>query len=76
MRAKLYKEVGAPEKGLSVAVRAAECAHIAMLVPLLWEAIGLLANILNSVSEFAAAQELVISALPKVCGLPLLPRSS
>ena len=65
-RAKVYAEAGAPEKGFSITVRAADRAFSTMLLPLLWEAVGVLANILNALSEFEAAEKLLSVALPKV----------
>jgi anaphase-promoting complex subunit 5 len=61
----LFEKIGRPEKGFTIAMRAASMAWRARLVPLLWQAIGALANILNALGEFGAAEQLLIAILPR-----------
>lgn len=65
-KAEIYRQVGEPERGFSVALRAASVAFKARLMPCLWTAVGLLANILNSISEFGAAMRLLHAVIPQV----------
>lgn len=64
-KAHLFDRIGRPEKGFTVSMRAASMAWRARLMPLLWQAIGALANILVALGEFAAAARLVIAVLPR-----------
>lgn len=66
LKASVFAAAGKPEKGFSVAVRAASRAERAGLVPVLLEALVQLAGILNNLGEFGAARELVEAALPQV----------
>lgn len=66
LKAAVFATAGKPEKGFSIAVRAASRAERAGLVPVLLEALAALAEILNKVGEFAAAREAVEAALPQV----------
>lgn len=68
-KAHLLDKCGVPLKGFSVAVRAANIAHRARLLPALWQAIGAIANILVYLKEFEAASELLDSIMPQVCNL-------
>ncbi|KAL2020194.1 hypothetical protein VTK56DRAFT_8620 [Thermocarpiscus australiensis] len=61
----IFDCIGRPEKGFTIAMRAASMAWRARLLPLLWQAVGALANILNSLGEFAAAAELLTAVLPR-----------
>lgn len=65
MQADLFRKVGKPEHGFSVALRAASVAYKAKLMPSLWSAVGLLANILNSLGECASARRLLEAVLPQ-----------
>lgn len=65
-KAEIYRQVGEPERGFSVALRAASVAFKARLMPCLWSAVGLLANILNSIGEFGAAMRLLHAVIPQV----------
>jgi len=74
LKANLQSRIGRPQKGFSVAIRAASIAWRARLIPLLWAAMGTIANILNSLSEFTAAAQILIAVLPRAlecesCGL-------
>jgi anaphase-promoting complex subunit 5 len=65
-KAHLFDRVGRPEKGFSIAVRAASIAWRARLLPLLWQAVGALAHILiSALGEFAAAADLLLAVLPR-----------
>ena len=61
MKADLFRQVGKPEQGFGVALRAASVSHRAKLMPSLWSAVGLMANILNSLGECASASRFLIS---------------
>ncbi|KAK3996945.1 putative anaphase-promoting complex subunit 5 [Cladorrhinum sp. PSN332] len=65
-KAHLLDCVGRPEKGFSIAMRAASMSWRARLVPLLWQSMGAVANILTSLSEFEAAEGILVSVLPRV----------
>lgn len=65
-KADLFRKVGKPERGFSVALRAASVSFKARLMPSLCAAVGMLANILNSVSEFNAAARLLHAVIPQV----------
>ncbi|KAL8734414.1 MAG: hypothetical protein Q9181_003217 [Wetmoreana brouardii] len=66
LKARIYDKAEIPQKGFSVALRAASLAHKARLLPLLWEAIGAICRILVSVKEFDAAVRLIESVMPQV----------
>lgn len=66
MKALLQDKAGRPQKGFSVAVRAASIAWRARLIPALWTAMGAVANILTSLGEFHAASQILISIIPRV----------
>ena len=65
MKALLQDKCGRPQKGFSVAVRAASIAWRAQLIPGLWAAMGAIANILTSLSEFQASSEILASVIPR-----------
>ncbi|TVY49430.1 Anaphase-promoting complex subunit [Lachnellula occidentalis] len=65
LKAGLQDKSGRPQKGFSVAVRAASIAWRARLIPLLWAAMGAIANILNSLSEFQAAAQILVAVIPR-----------
>lgn len=66
LKARIYDKAGIPQKGFSVALRAASLAHKARLLPVLWEAVGAVCRILVSVKEFDAAVRLLEGVLPQV----------
>lgn len=66
LKARVYDEAGFPQKGFSVALRAASIAHRAKLLPALWEAVDRICAILNSLKEFSAATGLLESIMPYV----------
>ena len=55
-----------PLKGFSIAVRAANMANRARILPALWESSGILANILVNLHEFSAALEILEAIVPQV----------
>ncbi|KAL8942432.1 MAG: hypothetical protein Q9211_001400 [Gyalolechia sp. 1 TL-2023] len=65
LKARIYDKAGIPQKGFSVALRAASLAYNARLLPLLWEAMAAVCRILVSVREFDAAVKLVESVMPQ-----------
>jgi anaphase-promoting complex subunit 5 len=65
MKALLQDKIGRPQKGFSVAVRAASIAWRARLIPALWAAMGAIANILTSLSEFQASQQILVAIIPR-----------
>ncbi|KAL9132294.1 MAG: hypothetical protein Q9175_006534 [Cornicularia normoerica] len=65
LKARIYNKAGIPQKGFSVALRAASLAHRARLLPALWEAVGAVCAILISLKEFSAAAKLLESIMPQ-----------
>ncbi|KAH7037478.1 anaphase-promoting complex subunit 5-domain-containing protein [Microdochium trichocladiopsis] len=65
LKAELLDRSGRPQKGFTVAVRAANVAWRARLIPLLWSAMGAIANILSSMAEFEPAIQLLEAVLPR-----------
>ncbi|KAH8589565.1 anaphase-promoting complex subunit 5-domain-containing protein [Bisporella sp. PMI_857] len=65
MKALLQDKVGRPQKGFSVAIRAASIAWRARLIPALWGAMGVVSNILTSVKEFQASSQILTSIIPR-----------
>ena len=66
VKARGFALCGHPVKGFSIAVRAANLALRARVLPGLWEAAGILANILINLHEFAAAIALLEAIVPQV----------
>ncbi|KAK0112212.1 anaphase promoting complex subunit 5 [Cadophora gregata f. sp. sojae] len=65
MKALLQDKAGRPQKGFSIAVRAASIAWRARLIPALWGAMGSIANIMTSLSEFQASCQILIAIIPR-----------
>jgi anaphase-promoting complex subunit 5 len=65
-KAELFGKAGKPERGFSVALRAASVSFKARLMPCLWAAVGVISNILNSIGEFEAAKRLLNAVIPQV----------
>lgn len=65
LKALLFARAGIPEKGFSIAVRVASASVKAKILPALWEAVGVLSNILNELGETAAASGLLDAVLPQ-----------
>ena len=66
LKARVYDRAGIPQKGFSVALRAATLAQSARIMPILWEAICAISRILISLREFEAAAKLLSAVLPQV----------
>lgn len=65
MKALIFDRCGRPQKGFSVAVRAASIAWRARFLPVLWHAMAAIANILTSLREFDAASRILVSVIPR-----------
>ena len=65
MKALLQDKCGRPQKGFSVAVRAASIAWRIRLIPGLWGAMGAISNILTSLGEFHASSQILTSIIPR-----------
>ncbi|ORY55668.1 anaphase-promoting complex subunit 5-domain-containing protein [Pseudomassariella vexata] len=65
IKAELLDVCGRPQKGFTIAVRAANVALRARLIPYLWPAIGAVANILVSLGDFEPAIQLLLAILPR-----------
>ncbi|KAI1391935.1 anaphase-promoting complex subunit 5-domain-containing protein [Hypoxylon trugodes] len=65
LKAELLDKCGRPQKGFTIAVRAANVAWRARLIPYLWPAIGAIANILTSLGDFEPAIQLLNAVLPR-----------
>ncbi|KAL2269419.1 hypothetical protein VTJ83DRAFT_1603 [Remersonia thermophila] len=65
VKVQLLSATGSPERGFTLAMRAASLAWRARLLALLWQSCGALAGVLNSLGEFAAAERLLVAALPR-----------
>lgn len=66
LKADLFSKAGKAGKGFTIVLRAASMAYRYKLMPLLWEAMGSLANILSFFGEFDHAQRLMDAVLPQV----------
>ena len=66
LKAQIYDKAGIPQKGFSVALRAASLAHRAKLLPALWEAVGRVCAVLISLKEFGPTAKLLESIMPQV----------
>jgi anaphase-promoting complex subunit 5 len=65
IKAELLDRCGRPQKGFTIAVRAANVAWRARLIPYLWPAIGAISNILVSLGDFEPAIQLLMAILPR-----------
>ncbi|KAH6877848.1 anaphase-promoting complex subunit 5-domain-containing protein [Alternaria rosae] len=65
MQAELWRKAGKPERGFSVALRAASVSFRARLASSLWSAVGCLGAILNTLGEYREARRLVEAVLPQ-----------
>lgn len=66
LKVQILEKAGLPQKGFSIAVRAATLAYRARYLAVLWEAIGTLSKILIGLDEFAAAVSLLKAIMPQV----------
>ncbi|OAX82243.1 hypothetical protein ACJ72_03406 [Emergomyces africanus] len=65
-KARIFDQTNQPERGFSLAMRAANIAHRSRYLPGLWESIGVLSVILMTFKEFEAALEILESIVPQV----------
>ncbi len=74
LKTHIFVKCGRPQKGFSIAVRAATIAWRARLLPSLWEAMGLTSYILCSLDEFRSAEQILAAVLPRAleCEDPVL----
>ncbi|KAI2707571.1 hypothetical protein CBS147332_6629 [Penicillium roqueforti] len=66
LKAQILGKSGQPQRGFSLAMRAANIAHRSKVLADLWESICTLATVLLSLREFEATGELVESIMPQV----------
>lgn len=66
LKARILEKTDQPQRGFSLAMRAASIAHGSRLLPGLWEAICVLGGVLLSLGEFEAVSELMESIMPRV----------
>ncbi|KAJ5594453.1 uncharacterized protein N7459_000661 [Penicillium hispanicum] len=66
LKARIFEKSGQPQRGFSLAMRAASIAHRSRLLFDLWEAICTLCAVLLSLREFEASSELVESIMPQI----------
>lgn len=66
LKAHILEKSGQPQRGFSLAMRAASIAHRSKVLCDLWESICTLAAVLMSLREFDAANQLVESIMPQV----------
>lgn len=65
MKALLLGKTGRPQRGFSIAVRAASIAWRARILPGLWSAMGAIANILTALGEFQASAQILNAVIPR-----------
>ena len=66
LKAHLFAKCGKPERGFSIALRAASTAYQAKILPVAWDAVGAVSNVLIQLEEFEAARRLLDATLPQV----------
>jgi anaphase-promoting complex subunit 5 len=66
LKARILEKSGHPQRGFSLAMRAASIAHRSKILLDLWESICTLTAVLLSLREFEAGAELVESIMPQV----------
>ena len=66
LKAQIFDRAGLPQKGFSLAIRAASLAHKARYLAALWEAIVVLSKVLISLNECVAAIRLLKAILPQI----------
>nr|APD26246.1 putative anaphase-promoting complex protein [Thielaviopsis punctulata] len=65
-KVRIFNRCNKPLRGLTVCLRAATLAMNTRAVPFMCEAAGLLANIMNALGEYEAAQSLLDAAIPRL----------
>ncbi|KAL5337549.1 anaphase-promoting complex subunit 5-domain-containing protein [Aspergillus crustosus] len=66
LKARIFEKMGQPQRGFSLAMRAASIAHRSKLLSGLWEAVCALGGVLLSFKEFDAVSVMVESILPQI----------
>ncbi|KAL4930213.1 putative anaphase-promoting complex subunit Apc5 [Aspergillus undulatus] len=66
LKARIFEKMGQPQRGFSLAMRAASIAYRSRLLPGLWEAICALGSVLLSLKEFEAVSLMIESILPQI----------
>jgi anaphase-promoting complex subunit 5 len=66
LKARILEKSGQPQKGFSLAMRAANIAHRSKILFDLWESIVTLSVVLLSLREFEAAEQLIQSIMPQI----------
>ncbi|KAL3472664.1 anaphase-promoting complex subunit 5-domain-containing protein [Aspergillus californicus] len=66
LKAQIFEKMGQPQRGFSLAMRAASIAQRSRLLPGLWEAICVLGGVLLSLREFEAVWQMVESIMPQI----------
>lgn len=72
LKARLWALSGVPEKGFSIALRAASSSHRTLLLPTMWQALSVLSTIFIDLGEFNAVQRIVDGIMPQVIFHPCL----
>ncbi|KAB8236790.1 putative anaphase-promoting complex subunit Apc5 [Aspergillus alliaceus] len=66
LKARILEKTSQPQRGFSLAMRAASIAYQSRLLPGLWEAICVLSGVLLSLREFEAVVAMVESVMPQI----------
>ncbi|KAL4805464.1 anaphase-promoting complex subunit 5-domain-containing protein [Aspergillus unguis] len=66
LKARIFEKMGQPQRGFSLAMRAASIAYRSRLLPGLWEAICALGAVLLSLKEFDAVSKMIESIMPQI----------
>ncbi|KAL4969985.1 putative anaphase-promoting complex subunit Apc5 [Aspergillus stella-maris] len=66
LKARIFEKMGQPQRGFSLAMRAASIAYRSRLLPGLWEAICSLGAVLLSLKEFEAVALMIESIMPQI----------
>jgi len=69
LKARILEKTGQPQRGFSLAMRAARIAHRSRLFPALWESLCILASVLLSLNEFQPVVEMIESIMPQILEL-------
>ena len=66
LKARIFEKTSQPQRGFSLAMRAACIASRSRLLPGLWEAVCTLAAVLLGLREFRAASDMIESIMPQI----------
>jgi anaphase-promoting complex subunit 5 len=66
LKSLLFNRIGKPQKGFTIAMRAANAAWQAKILPALWEAWGAVANILGALGEYDVERKILDAIIPQV----------